>query len=674
MGTGRKKIAILGGGIGALSAAFAITSDPRWRDAYEDVTVYQVGWRLGGKCAAGRGRYARIEEHGLHVWNGFYRNAFRVIHDCYRELSRPPGLLAWDQAFERQDFIAWIERIDGACRVWPVTFPSDALLPWDEAEAPTLLDYLQSLVDWMTQRLRRAGYLDPAETMGEVRAIIRELSGLSQAQAAEHCRRIERGLLAVRQVMIPASPTARSSDDEARRLRILLDLGLAVSLGVIRDGLVWNGLDVIDHLEFCGWLAAHGASPSSLESPPVRSLYDACFAYEGGDVRRPPRMAAGTFLRGALRLCFGYRGSVMWKMRAGMGDTVLVPFYEVLHRRGVQFKFFHRVERLRVRGDVIEAIELTRQATLHKGLQASEYEPLVPGRLGASWPAEPRYEQLVEGTELSARAIDLESPWSDWRGTPLCPLKLGDDFHLVVLGIGLGALGEVCAELAKAQPTTWGRMIREVQTVPTQSVQVWLTPTLLQSGWVYPPAIIGGYTQPFSSYGDLSLVLPEEAWPRHAIPGQVAYLCGPLPEPPATPYGDHDFPARVKAEVKQRVLSWFASQAGCIWPLATSGGSGLNPAFLVSPMGAIGPARFDDQYWRANITPSDRYVLTLPGTNAARLPAGGSGFTNLYLAGDWVSTALNVGCVEAAVMSGLQASRAICGRPARILGERHHDQ
>ncbi len=45
----KKKVAILGGGIGALTSAFQLTNTPNWKDELE-VTVYQMGWRLGGKC------------------------------------------------------------------------------------------------------------------------------------------------------------------------------------------------------------------------------------------------------------------------------------------------------------------------------------------------------------------------------------------------------------------------------------------------------------------------------------------------------------------------------------------------------------------------------------------------------------------------------------------------
>ena len=68
----KRRIAILGGGMAALTAAFEITDAPGWQDEFE-VTVYQLGWRLGGKGASGRNaaHCERIEEHGLHILLGF---------------------------------------------------------------------------------------------------------------------------------------------------------------------------------------------------------------------------------------------------------------------------------------------------------------------------------------------------------------------------------------------------------------------------------------------------------------------------------------------------------------------------------------------------------------------------------------------------------------------------
>ncbi len=71
-----------------------------------------------------------------------------------------------------------------------------------------------------------------------------------------------------------------------------------------------------------------------------------------------------------------------------------------------------------------------------------------------------------------------------------------------------------------------------------------------------------------------------------------------------------------------------------------------------------GPKRLDAQYWRANTTPSERYVLTPAGSVHYRLAAEESGVENLVLAGDWTRNGIDGGCVEAAMTSGMRAARA----------------
>ena len=83
----RGAVAILGGGMGALTTAFEL-SEGDWTDRFERITVYQRGWRLGGKGASSRGAHGRIEEHGLHVLLGYYDQTFDVMRRCYEELDR----------------------------------------------------------------------------------------------------------------------------------------------------------------------------------------------------------------------------------------------------------------------------------------------------------------------------------------------------------------------------------------------------------------------------------------------------------------------------------------------------------------------------------------------------------------------------------------------------------
>ena len=49
-----KKVAILGGGIGAMTAAWWLCQKSDPATTQYDITVYQLGWRLGGKGASGR--------------------------------------------------------------------------------------------------------------------------------------------------------------------------------------------------------------------------------------------------------------------------------------------------------------------------------------------------------------------------------------------------------------------------------------------------------------------------------------------------------------------------------------------------------------------------------------------------------------------------------------------
>jgi hypothetical protein len=79
-----------------------------------------------------------------------------------------------------------------------------------------------------------------------------------------------------------------------------------------------------------------------------------------------------------------------------------------------------------------------------------------------------------------------------------------------------------------------------------------------------------------------------------------------------------------------------------------------------------GVSRFDYQFWRANVDPSERYALSTKGSIEYRLKSGESGFRNLYLAGDWTYNGLNIGCVEAAVTSGKEAAQAISGHSCAV--------
>jgi hypothetical protein len=71
------------------------------------------------------------------------------------------------------------------------------------------------------------------------------------------------------------------------------------------------------------------------------------------------------------------------------------------------------------------------------------------------------------------------------------------------------------------------------------------------------------------------------------------------------------------------------------------------------------PTAFVDQFSRANVNRDQRYTLSVKGSTRYRLAPDGSHFDNLYLAGDWTKSPLNLGCAENATMSGLLAARGL---------------
>jgi hypothetical protein len=120
-------------------------------------------------------------------------------------------------------------------------------------------------------------------------------------------------------------------------------------------------------------------------------------------------------------------------------------------------------------------------------------------------------------------------------------------------------------------------------------------------------------------------------------------------------------------------VAWLGGNAADVWPRAVlpeQSSLDYDHLKIHLPDGDLmGEERFSAQYMSVNINPSDRYVLALPGTARHRIRSDGSGFENLYCAGDWLATGMNAGCVEGAVMGGLQASKAISGFPERIIGD-----
>ncbi|AFZ56040.1 NAD(P)-binding protein [Anabaena cylindrica FACHB-243] len=738
-----KKITILGGGIASLTTAYELTSQPGWNNLYE-ITIYQTGWRLGGKCASGRNLKPhkpdhepdyRIEEHGLHIFFGFYENAFSLLNQCYEELGGNGPFSTIEDAFKPHSLIVLEEYINQQWIDLPFDFPTNSLLPWEGGGKSSIWQHICTTIKFVLQTYteindRQSQSKNCLETLNQQISLGKEIieflleesliqvpSQLIQLLLQEpshwgewleninnnlgkavkdldfnsegmflnlaynfaqflpqntktHKREQHQFILKLINRFTEHFSNYLDTDEENFEIQwrlTLIDLALANIQGLFVDGVLnYRCLDHLDEYNYKDWLRKHGARESSVNSAFVRVLYDLVYGFPEGNTNNP-QLAAGTAIRILMTILFQYNGAIMWKMQAGMGDTVITPLYEVLKRRGVKFKFFHVVKELHLDEDQesIAEIAIARQVNLKHPQQ--EYQPLIPVKDLLCWPSEPLYDQIVdeEAKKLQDKEINLESYWTPWQDVETFKLTKGKDFDIVLLGIAIAALPSICQEILQAEKNPahqkWHNMLNRVKTVTTQGGQLWLKSTLPQLGWKMSSPVLGAYVEPIDVYADMSDLLPRENWPSEHYPYNTAYFTGVIADPGIPPSSEYSFPAQEQIKGDEKAVNFLTNHIGHLWPNATlpNNPQGLNWDLLIDYQNRQGVERFKAQYWRININPTERYVLSVPQSTKYRLKTDESGFDNLYLAGDWINNGYNAGCVEATVMSGMQATRAI---------------
>jgi uncharacterized protein with NAD-binding domain and iron-sulfur cluster len=667
-------VAILGAGMAGLSAAWRL-SEPGWRDRFESITVYQRGWRLGGKGASSRGKNGRIEEHGLHVWLGSYENAFALLRECYAELDRPATdpaapIHTWDQALIPSNNLAMADEWGDDWSIWPGWFARNEELPGE----PDTTGRELTVVGFLRRALGLI--LDFADSLDKTTAGGLVLSASPEPTPARWVETVQRGVLATLAAVtnpLPAQAIAagllgrpleavREALDyehrpDHRRFWLLLSLLTATARGLIVDNLITDpqGFRTINDEDYGAWITRHGAHPDVLDFALVRGLYDMVFGYEDGDYERPAFAAGSAVLLTGIAL-FGYKGAFFWKMTAGMGDVVIAPLYQVLRRRGVEFEFFHRVDALHLddRHQRIDAITVGRQARLADGV--AHYEPLTRVRGLPVFPDRP----LVDQIQQQATVEDLESHFGRRDDVETRVLRRGVDFDHVVLAASLSMVELVATELI-ADNRDWRDMTTHLRTVATQAFQLWLRPNESALGWDRPGITISGYVAGFDTWASMPQTLWAEDWPEDDRPQTAVYFCGALRAAwPATE--DHaDYVDRCREQVRSDAVSYLDHHVGLYLPGAVTE-RGFAWHLLSGANGHRGVRALGTQHVSVNIDPSDRYVQSVPGSDTYRLRSDESGYDNLVLAGDWTDCGINAGCIEAAVMSGLQAANALLGR------------
>ena len=683
----KKKIAILGGGMAGLTAAYELTRTPELR-AQHDVTIYQLGWRLGGKAASGRDELGRNLEHGLHVWFGCYANVFHLVQEIYAQRTPPPGcpLQTWQDVAKPQLYTPIGVKLEDGWSYFPMTWPTNGGVPGEGPMDLTLAEAFETMCDLIWEVLtalieRLIGHYSPARHPTIALELTRLLAQLVRVAAARLDDRVAR-LRQLKESFTQLDVLAHSVGSdisfavELRFVEELLDITLAGTVGYFTD--IWRPnrpLESIDDLDFRAWLVKHGGDPTIVaESSVTRIVYDTLFQYEEGDVERPS-YAAGTGLGVIMRLLGTYKGAMMWDIQTGMGEAVIAPLYEALLDAGVTVKFFRKVTQLELSDDgrSVAAVRLERQAEVID----DDYRPtfLLESEHLVCWPSEPDWTQLENGSAMQAAGVDFESHWCDWPAAGEEVLRLGEDFDAVVLAISMGAYKPLNDEptMCDALLAKGGRFadfVDKIGIVPTQGLQLWSNQTTEQLGWTTGKAATVSGPEYLDIWADMTQVLAVEPAVGFDKPQSLHYLCGTystaLYREPSTATGT---PAAALADLRMSTIDWLNQSSRWQWPAAHRADGTFRWEVLTDFSGTgQGVELLDQQFLRANIDPTECCIQSAAGTTQYRLHPHESGFDNLFLAGEATRNGFNTSAIEAATMSGMAASRAICGQPEQIVG------
>ena len=710
----RHRVAILGGGLSGLTAAHELSRTPALQRRFE-VTVYQMGFRLGGKLASSRNveQFHRNEEHGLHVWFGFYENAFRLAREVYDRWDRPPACpyqSVWD-AFEPQHYAPFGRRIDDSFGAWQALHPRSAGKPGDGSTLPGGWEALSRVVDAiragstallaefefrlpasaprLLRWLARFGLPDAPDGTVTLQAVVDRTLALVAGRLATGARapggfltlpvaaRLDDLLTGLQEHVLPR--VRRWTGGNAALLHHLhdsLDFFVGLLRGVLspRFGVYQDGdLDRLNHLELRAWLAAAGVTEETLDRGVlVKAARDAFFQYTCGDPKQPA-FEAGTAARIYLRMFFLHRGAAFYLLNGGMGEVLIAPLYDVLRAQGVRFKLFHRIERLELAasGRRVVRIHAARQAEPLAG-----YEPTFIYKGLRCWPSEPDWGQLHDGEQLRQAGVDFESRFSSRDHERPVLLEDGLHFDDIILALPLGTLSErggapsPIAEIADRHPPLRSAL-DGINLAPSLAAQLWLTssPT---AAWLAPRPSMLSWAEPLCIWSDMTPVLAHEGWESAAsAPAATIYFCGAFAsDVPKLASKDCAGRAQALHGAREAIRVQLELHGPTLWPHARTRAGHFDWELLHDPGGRKGAARLEAQYIRLNAEPTDLCDGAAPNTSRLRLEAHESGVDNLALASTWIRNGINSACVEAAVMSGMLAAHAVRGQGREIVGDR----
>ena len=291
-----KKVAVLGGGLGSMAALIGIVSAPDWNGQYE-FTVYEKSWRLGGKGASGRepvtpdaadpwGNGSRILEHGLHIWLGFYDNAFHYIQAAFASMGED-----WSNFYTPLDMVVFQEDIDGKKDPWAMKFPDNDYTPGTEGEFLSPVVYLKMAWQFFRENFDKAGGVKELQKLHsatldggdksnaahlnffeKIEEKVKEsakdkledliegiFEDIETAIEAEDFEALAKSIelfrsLAPWNILEAIFNEIMRKDAGLRHIFIMLDITFTVVYGMIKDDILFKGFDSVNNIEFLDWM------------------------------------------------------------------------------------------------------------------------------------------------------------------------------------------------------------------------------------------------------------------------------------------------------------------------------------------------------------------------------------------------------------------------------------
>ncbi|MDB5947273.1 MAG: hypothetical protein JWQ33_2299, partial [Ramlibacter sp.] len=656
-----------------------------------------------------RDKDGRILEHGLHIWLGFYENAFRMMRECYAEVEKRqwgPNAAegsrlahgSMDEAFfpEPHIGVAVRDSTEGSSpdparkwAIWSGYLPPAKGMPGEALDTDsnpfTLSNYLIRCYELLkTLMLSEVGPVDGAEKRSALDAAI-ELDYAynplrTPAEILDWSARMLRGtVLTAAAIMLQAvlileellrTPAAAAPIANSRTVQlvtaILAQTRKLLSEVVAVDPVLRQKMEIIDIVISI----AVGLYRN-------RVLFnDKGFdAINGFDYRQwliaqgaSPAAVNSGFITGIYDLTFAYEGGDRSRHQLAAGVALRGALRMFFTYRGSMF--------WRMRSGMGDAVF----APLYKVLLARGVQFHYLHTLDSVEMATVQGERYIKSLNfktdgdaarldaLGHQALDHFGCWPDdkhlfeaargsaqgaYAGRPVT------DFDAVVLSMGADDFFEVGdrAGFLASLPPNWATMRRNVRTAATQSAQVWLARDLEQLGWRRGSGIMTALQGPFETWADMTHTLAtEKAWRRakgiteseHDKARSVAYFCAVLADGDA-PRGSE---AQARTAVEANLEQMLARGMKPFWPGAFDGKQTAWDLQVGAP------------HVQANVEGSDRYTLAAPGTIKYRISPLDRPVMNMTVAGDWTASGLDAGCVEAAVMSGMLAAFAISGKAA----------